>query len=72
MTFLYANGSNEGGIYRFRNNHELFERLFGLPSNGNLDNIHTSAACSSTELSRPYTNAQFLFPSYLHVKLLAS
>ena len=48
MTFLCANGSNGGGISRFRNNHELFERFLGLPSNGNLDNIHTSAACSST------------------------
>ena len=48
MAFLCANGSNWGGISRFRNNHELFERFLGLPSNGNLDNIHTSAACSST------------------------
>ena len=39
-----------GSISRFRNNHELFKRFLGLPSNGNRDNIHTSAACSSTVL----------------------
>ena len=46
--FLCANGSYRGGFSRFRNNHELFERFLGLPSNGKLDNIHTPAASSST------------------------
>ena len=29
-------------------NHTIFERFWGCLRNGNLDNIHTSAACSST------------------------
>ena len=70
MTFLCANGSNWGGISRFRNNHELFERFLGLPSNGNLDNIHTSAACSSTVKGENQRHVDVMFLPFLPCTLL--
>ena len=49
MGYLRFCALKRGGAARLMYNHKIFERFWGCLGNGNLDNIHTSTACSSTD-----------------------